>query len=187
MDEQIQALEEQIARVESQLASLTLKVAQSGTWFSPDIHRINQVYVQRGQQVGRIGQFDQVIVRGTASQNLAALLEKADKQVEMRLQGYAGRLVTGNIIKISPMGQDVLPSEALGYQAGGSTAVRYDDPRGPRAAEKIFEVRISLNASETDDLMSGQRVITRVSLPAKPLLWQWYRSARQLFQRRFYI
>ena len=187
MDEQIQALEEQIARVESQLASLSLKVPQSGTWFSPDIHRVNQLYVQRGQQVGRIGQFDKVIVRATASQNLAALLEKADKQVEMRLQGYARRLFTGNIIKVAPMGQDVLPSEALGYQAGGSTAVRYDDPRGPRAAEKIFEVRISLDASTTEDLMSGQRVITRVSLPAKPLLWQWYRSARQLFQRRFYI
>lgn len=187
MDEQIQALEEQIMRVDSLLASLSLRAAQDGTWFSPDIHRMNQAYVQRGQQVGRIGQFDQVVVRGTVSQDLAALIEKADKQVEIRLQGYARRLFTGTITKIAPMGQDILPSEALGYQAGGSTAVRYDDPRGPRAAEKIFELRVSLEGADTGNLRSGQRVVTRVKLPAQPLIWQWYRAARQLFQRRFYI
>jgi hypothetical protein len=36
-------------------------------------------------------------------------------------------------------------------------------------------------------LRSGQRTVARVDLPPQPLLAQWYRHARQLFQQRFYI
>jgi len=36
-------------------------------------------------------------------------------------------------------------------------------------------------------LLSGQRVVVRCRMEAKPLASRWYRQLRQLFQRRFHI
>jgi hypothetical protein len=30
-------------------------------------------------------------------------------------------------------------------------------------------------------------VVVRIQMPAKPLLFQWWTTARQVFQRRFYL
>jgi putative peptide zinc metalloprotease protein len=187
LDEQIQALDEQISRIETQLASLTLYAPQTGTWFSPTIDRSQDLFLVRGQAIGRIGDMNDLIIRATAPQTLAALLDNAEKEVHIRLRGYPHCLGTGTLYKIAPMGQDELPAEALAYQIGGNVAVRSNDPSGPKTAENIFEVRIKLNKKESLAIKAGQRIVARVQLTPKPLLHQWYRSARQLFQRRFYI
>jgi hypothetical protein len=186
IDEQILAIDEQVSRIESQLASLTIYAPQTGTWFSPGIDRTGDLFLQRGQVIGKIGDMNELIVRATAPQNLAALLDKAEKTVQMRLRGCPKHLVTGTLYKIAPMGQDELPAEALAYQVGGNVAVRAD-ASGPKTSENIFEVRIKLNTDEAKTIKAGQRIVARMRLAPKPLLAQWYRSARQLFQKRFYI
>jgi len=80
-----------------------------------------------------------------------------------------------------------LPSEALGYAVGGSMPTIVEDPSGVRTAEKFFEIRIRPTPDKTVRLLSGQRVVARFQLPSKPLAAQWYRTARQLLQRRFRI
>jgi hypothetical protein len=96
-------------------------------------------------------------------------------------------MVKGHIEAIFPAGQEVLPSKALGYAVGGSIPTVMQDPSGVRTAEKFFEIRIRPTQSETVRLLSGQRVVARFQLPSKPLAAQWWRSVRQLFQRRFHI
>jgi hypothetical protein len=122
------------------------------------------------------------------------MLEDADKEVEIRVKGRPDRTLTGRIEKILPAGQDTLPSQALSYMAGGSMPTRAEP--GPqedtKAAERFFEIRIRPDDRATSDegrgtLLSGQRVIARVSMRPKPLLVQWGQSARRLFQRRFHI
>ena len=186
IDEQIQAIDEQIARTQSQMASLTIHAPQAGIWFSPTIDSTKDLFLQRGQVIGKIGDMNELIVRATAPQNLAALLDNAEKSVEMRLRGCPEHVVTGTLYKIAPMGQDELPADALAYQVGGNVPVR-SDAGGPRTSENIFEVRIKISRQEVKALRAGQRIVARVRLGSKPLLAQWYRSARQLFQKRFYI
>ena len=96
-------------------------------------------------------------------------------------------MLTGKIEKIFPAGQEVLPSEALGYAVGGSMPTLSQDPRGVTAAEKFFEIRIRPEPDSAFRLLSGQRVVARIQMPSKPLAAQWWRSFRQLFQRRFHI
>ena len=114
---------------------------------------------------------------------------------------------------VLPAGTDQLPSQALGYFGGGSVQVDTQDETGTRAKEAVFEVRIDPLVEErnaeiladwqkrADDLKSlgkeappmpdlivlksGQRVIVRFEAPAKPLAVQWWRSLKQLLQRRF--
>jgi hypothetical protein len=113
---------------------------------------------------------------------------QARKQVEIRVKGQPKLLLTGEIEKISPAGQELLPSEALGYAVGGSVPTASQDPQGTKAAEMFFEIRIRPNADSSIRLLTGQRVITRIRMRRdKPLIQQWWRTARQLFQRRFHI
>jgi len=188
LSEQIGALEEKIARVDFELSSLHLQSKLSGTWVSPDIEKTRGMYLQRGQQIGFVANLDDVLIRATAGQRLAAMLvEQAYKQLEIRVKGRPDVMLTGQIEKIFPAGQEVLPSEALGYAVGGSIPTLSRDPGGVRAAEKFFEVRIRPNPDSSIRLLTGQRVVARIQLPSKPLAVQWWRFLRQLFQRRFHI
>jgi len=188
IDEQIAALQEKIARVEFELDSLHLRPTLAGTWISPEIEKTRGMYLNRGQQVGLIAGLEDVHIRATAGQQLAALLvEQAFKQLEIRVKGRPNVMVTGEIERIFPAGQEVLPSEALGYAVGGSMPTISQDPRGTRAAENFFEIRIKPDTDSPVRLLSGQRVIARIQMPSKSLAAQWWRSLRQLFQRRFHI
>ena len=96
-------------------------------------------------------------------------------------------MLTGQIEKIFPAGQEVLPSEALGYAVGGSMPTLSQDPRGIKTAEKFFEIRIRPDSDTSIRLLTGQRIVARIQLRSKPLVFQWWLSLRQLFQRRFHI
>jgi len=189
LDEQVQALDEKIARVESQLASLDLQSPLAGTWVAPEVERLRGLYLHRGQHIGLVGSLDDLIVRAVAGQDAAATVsEQAEPLVEMRIPGRAGRCLHGRITKVAPSGQDTLPSQALGFKGGGPIAVRPDDPNGLRAAEQVFEIRIRPDKAEASDLRAGHRVVVRIRMRSKkPLALQWWTTARQVFQRRFYL
>jgi putative peptide zinc metalloprotease protein len=187
LDEQLEALDEKIARLEFELASLNLAPPLYGTWVAPDIEHVTGTYLRRGQSIGFVASLDDVIVRATAVQKVAAMLEQAHKEVELCVKGRPKLKLTGEIEKIFPAGQELLPSQALGYAVGGSIPTLSQDTRGTRAAEKFFEVRIRPNADSSVPLLTGQRVVVRIRMSPKALAAQWWRSARQLFQRRFHI
>jgi putative peptide zinc metalloprotease protein len=188
LSEQLKALDEKISRVDSQLASLQLRAPLKGKWVSADIDRTKGTYIRRGERIGLVGSLDNVLVRGTAGQAVAAMLiEQQCKGVEIRINKRPDRTITGRIEKILPAGLELLPSEALGYSAGGSMPTAPRDDRGIKAAERFFEVRIKPDPDDSLRLLSGQRVIARIQLTSKPLAGQCWNAVRQLFQRRFRI
>jgi putative peptide zinc metalloprotease protein len=188
LDEQLDALDEKTARVEFELSSLNLHSPLSGTWVAPGIDKTKGAYLRRGQQIGFVANLDDTIIRATAGQEVAAmLLEQAYKQVEIRAKGRPMSMLTGQIEKISPSGQEVLPSQALGYAAGGTMPTASQDPRDARSAEMFFEIRIRPEPDSPVRLLTGQRVVVRIQMSSKPLAAQWWQSLRQLFQRRFHI
>ena len=183
--EQLDALDESIANVEEDLDALNLKPPFEGIWVAPEIEYTMGVYLKRGTTVGFVGSLDTLIIRATAGQNVAAMIfEQAEKEVEIRVKGLPDATFIGQIEQIFPAGHDVLPSEALGYAAGGSMATRSPTPEDRTTAEKFFEIRIK---PLTEELLTGQRVVARLTMEPKPLMIQWWQSARRLFQRRFHI
>ncbi len=188
LDEQLAALDEKIARVQQQLSFLHLTAPSSGTWVAPEVEFTRGKFVRRGESLGVVAKLDDLLVRATAGQNVAALLiEQAAREVEIRANGRPDPTVTGTIERVFPAGQEQLPSQALGYAVGGSMPVDARDPSGTKTAEKFFEIRIRPQLPEPDQWRTGQRVIVRVTLQPKPLAAQVYHYARQLFQRRFHI
>ena len=188
LDEQIEALNETIARLEFELDSLNITASLSGTWVAPDIEYSKGVYLQRGKSIGFVASLDDVIIRATAGQKVAGMLmEQHDKEVEFRVKGQPKLLMTGKIERIFPSGHEQLPSEALGYAVGGPMPTAPQDPQGTKSAEMFFEIRIKPDAGSSVRLLTGQRVVARIRMHPKPLALQWWLSARQLFQRRFHI
>jgi putative peptide zinc metalloprotease protein len=188
LDEQIEALIEKIGRVDLEISSLHLQPPMSGTWISPDIDKIKGAYLNRGEQIGFVANLDDVLIRATAGQSLAAILvEQSHKLLEIRVKGRPDVKLSGQIEKIFPAGHEVLPSEALGYAVGGSMPTLSQDPRGIMTSEQFFEIRIQPDPEASIRLLTGQRVVARIQLRSKPLVFQWWLSLRQLFQRRFHI
>ena len=188
LDEQIKALNEKIARIDFELSSLNIKATLSGTWISPDVEKTKGFYLNRGQQLGLVADLNDVHIRATAGQELAAMLVEYDSNnVEIRVKGRPDVELKGKIERVFPAGQEKLPSRALGYAVGGSMPTLLQDPHGLKTAENFFEVRIKLDTVDSAKLFSGQRVVVRIEMPSKPLAFQWWRTLRQLFQRRFHI
>ena len=188
LEEQIKALNEKIERIDFELSSLNIKATLSGTWVSPDVENARGIYLNRGQQLGLIADLNDVHIRATAGQELAAMLIEYDSNnVEIRVKGRPDVELDGEIERVFPAGQEELPSKALGYAVGGSMPTLLQDPYGIKTAENFFEVRIKPNPVDSAELFSGQRVVVRIEMPSKPLAFQWWRILRQLFQRRFHI
>ena len=157
-----------------------------GTWISPQVERFKGAYLERGRQVGLVATPNDLIIRAMAGQNVAFDQMGMDR-VEIRVKGLATSELTGRIEDILPAGTRELPSDSLGYAAGGSIQTTADDRRRAQATEPLFEIRIKPDPDSGVRLFSGQRVVVRVELPTKPLIQQWWRSLLQLIQKRFRI
>jgi len=192
IDEQIDALGEKIARIDYELASLNVQATSPGRWISPDIEKTKGMYLSRGQEIGLVADMNNVLIRAFARQELGGMLfdqarNFAKINVEIRTKGRPNVSLTGEIEQVLPAGQQKLPYQAMGYAVGGTIPTLIDDPQGLETAEKFFEVRIKPNLEKSEQLRSGQRIVARIQMPNKPLAVQWWRSLRQLFQRRFHI
>ena len=180
---QVNAVDEQIAKVAEDIESLTLKAPLEGTWIAPGLELNKGSFMQRGQALGLVANVDDLIIRATAGQRIG--IAGIHDRVEIRVKGRPDLEQYGMIERILPAGLETLPSPALGYAAEGSIETDPEDPKGLRPAERIFEIRIAPDNSE--QLLPGQRVIVRLERDKKPLMVQWWRSILQLVQKRFHI
>lgn len=188
IDEEILALKEQIERVEHERRNLKLRSQISGTWVAPTVERIRGAYVDRGKQIGIVADLEDLRIRAIAGQDVAALLIKeAHPVVAIKLKGRPEIELAGRIETILPAGNKELPSQALGYAAGGAIQIDRNDPSGRHTVERFFEILVTPSFMEGTVLRPGQVVVLRFETAPKPLLAMGWRALLQLFQRRFHI
>lgn len=188
LTEQIVATNEKIARLQQRLDRLNAVSPVTGTWISPEADRLPGSFVRHGDPIGMVASLDEMIIRATAAQDIAAILiDESEPTADMRLRGRPDDRFAGTIEKIVPAGLDELPSAALGYGAGGSMEISPTDDQGRRTAERFFEIHIAPHNNDDIRLLSGQRVIVRFTTPTKPLIVQWWRDILRVIQRRFHI
>jgi len=192
LQRKIDALNEQLERVNQRLADLKVTSRVAGTWIAPDVDRLLGAYVQRGKRLGTVASLDELVVRVIADQHLGPRLKSESgpgEEVGIRVARRPDLALTGTVDRIYDAGSQQLPSPALSSRAGGTVHVKPDDERGTTAIEPHFEIRIhpQVGSGGTMPLHAGQRVVVRFALPARPLVVQWWRAARQMLQQRFQI
>ncbi|MEM6550615.1 MAG: PqqD family peptide modification chaperone [Planctomycetota bacterium] len=192
--EQLAATRDLLAKARERRASLVMTAGFAGTWTPALDDDVQGHYVRRGEPVGVLAETGRLTVRVAADQFEGPRLLQADHRVEVRPTDQPDRGFSGRVVQAMPAGQRRLPSAALSEAAGGQIATDPTDPQGTTAAEPYFEIVIEPELGEAADaeqvawaMQHGQTVVVRFSLPDKPLLQQWYRSARQVLQRRFQV
>jgi putative peptide zinc metalloprotease protein len=191
VEEEIAAAKQKIKRMEDRLADLEVHAPFDGTWLAPQLDLQRGAYLDRDHAIGVVTGCEGLHVRAVAGQDVVGLLrDEGRPTVEMRVDGRPDATVTGTVKQFLPAGQERLPSPALGYGGGGTTAVSPDDTKGMKATEHMFEIQIAPDPPDPANpvrLLAGQRVVIRFEVLKKPYLAQWWRSILQLIQRRFKV
>jgi putative peptide zinc metalloprotease protein len=184
--QKIQAIDQQIRRVEDRLDDLEVRSTLDGVWITPNKENITGTYLQPGRSLGTVARLENLHIRAVVGQPIVAALEEADRDhVQIRVKGRPDLETVGSIVNILPAGKKELFSQALAFQSGGSVETDTSNPQQPQAAENYFEVRVRPRGDTPFPLRSGQRVVIRFVLPSEPLALQWYRRIRQVVMKRF--
>jgi putative peptide zinc metalloprotease protein len=180
--------EKRVRRLEDQRRTLVLVAPHAGTWVSSRLEdRVGQ-WFPRGQLLGQIVQAAEFRFSAVISQEEAANLFSGNLQTsEVRVVGQAATALAVKSVRVIPAEQQLLPSAALGWGAGGEVAVSSTDPAGTRAAEPFFELRAGVSPQPGVKLLHGRSGKIRVNLRSEPLLAQWYRKTRQLLQKKYQL
>jgi putative peptide zinc metalloprotease protein len=106
--------------------------------------------------------------------------------VKIRLPEKIAETLSSAIKREVPAATDQLPSPTLSQQGGGEIAIDPRDTQGVKAFQKIFMFDIEM-PEYAEFYNVGGRVYVRFDHGWEPPIWRWYRSARQLFLKRFNV
>ncbi len=188
VNEQIDALQAQLERIEERQRGLAVEAPFAGAWSGGQADSITGRYVNRGEALGRIVSDRDLFVRVLADQAVGPRLRReleVGDPVRLRVRGEPGVEVVGTIESFGESGRRQLPNATATVAGGGTLEVDPDNPESGRAAQAYFEVRVALPDDAAQVLRPGQALSARFTLPDAPVAEQAYRVIRQLIQRRF--
>ena len=184
--EQIQYIEESIARAREKTAELTVHAKKPGVFTMPQAADLPGRFMRKGQTLGHVVDVDTVTVRTLVSQQDIDLVRETSRHIDVRLVENIGEVEPAILRRVVPAASEELPSPALGHEGGGQIAVDPTDQHGKRMVQKLFEVDVELDA-EKRPVHIGGRAWVRFDHGWEPLGFQWYRTARQMFLSRLNV
>lgn len=183
-----EAAEAELADLQHRHRDLELRAPLSGIWVSPRAHDLVGELTARGRLVGQIIQpADFEFVAVIAQDDSARLFAHPDAPAEIRLPGQAGLPVTVSRVQLVPGRQNVLPTPALGWNAGGPIKVQSNDSGSFVTTEPYFMGIAQVLNRQGVSLLHGQIGYIRFTTGTEPLLSQGWRRFRQLLQQRYQI
>ncbi len=168
---------------------LIVRAPHDGVWVAPGMNEFVGRWLPRGTGLGLLAnpasfEFDATVMEEDAN----ALFAKKIYGANVRLYGDAGTKLPVTAWRVVPGGQNMLPSAALGWAAGGEVPVTADeDSQGNKSAEPFFEVIGKLKSPDGAGLLDGRSGKVSFRLAPEPLLPRWTRSLWQLLQKRYQI
>ncbi len=170
---------------EHQKSQLQVRAPYDGIWVAPGIQDMKGLWMQRGAALGEVispesYRFVAVVTQKEASE----LFTLGLKGAKVRLRGQSGTAMDADGFRMVPAEQKILPSAALGWAAGGEIKTEKNDSTGLKAEESFFLVYADLKPRKDIILMQRRTGVIRFSLRWEPLLNQWSRSLRQIFQEK---
>lgn len=184
----MESIEKRIARIESDIASLTVRARQDGLWVAPSIEEGVGRWLAKGTSLGLIvDPSSYEFVATVLQEDVDPLFGREIRGAHVRLIGQADENLTAENLRRIPAEKRTLPSPALGWVGGGEVPISKQDPQGQRAAEPFFEVRADVLPHPEVALVHGRAGKIRFDLESEPLLPRAVRRLRQLLQKRYQI
>ncbi|HZZ18392.1 MAG TPA: hypothetical protein VFE25_03435 [Opitutaceae bacterium] len=188
LDRRLEAEQAQLDEINTRIADLTIRAPQAGKWALGEIQLSPGLYLPRGVGLGEVVSGGKYVFSAIVSQEEAArIFSDPIRAVRVRVSGQAGTTIDSPHWRILPGDERKLPTAALGWQGGGLIAVEQDDRDATKTTEPFFEVVADLPADSGVTLLHLRGGQAKFYMEPRPLAVQWWRSLRQLFQKRYKI
>ncbi len=183
--ERLDQSRQELAAVQFEKDGLAIRSTLAGTVVVVNPEDLPGRWIARGEMLGFIRPVDAPIVRTVIPQWQIDRVRRFAKSVSVRMSYDPQHQIKGEIARIVPAANDVLPNPVLSLDGGGSYAVTTRDAEGAHTAEILFRIDIQLADRLPIDYFSG-RADVRFDLGLEPLGWQLLRTARLVFLRHFH-
>ena len=184
--EALNTAREQLEHARGLQRELTVQSRTSGEFVllaaAPDLP---DRFVRRGQDIGYVIPPATVRARVLVAQHEVQYVRMRTERVEVKLAGRLYDTYDARILREVPQATDQLVNLAMSSAGGGRAAL---DPRQANKAKMLdtwFEFELELPA--TSAFVIGEHVYARFVHPPEPVALRLYRSARQLFLKRFLV
>jgi putative peptide zinc metalloprotease protein len=178
-----------LEKLQEDSRNLTVRAPHDGVWVAPAIGEFIGRWLPRGTGLGLLAnpaafEFEATVME----EDVNALFAKKIYGANVRFYGDAGTRIPLADWRVVPGGQNMLPSAALGWAAGGEVPVAADEnSQGDKSAEPFFEVIGTVKSRDGVHLLDGRSGKVNFRLAPEPLLPRWTRALWQLLQKRYQI
>ncbi|MEN9316121.1 MAG: hypothetical protein RIS35_2514 [Pseudomonadota bacterium] len=169
-----------LARLEDEVARLTLRAAAAGTLLIDRPEDLPGRYLRHGEVIGYVRTDDPAIVRVVVPQSDVDPVRHADTSAEVRMPQVPHAVWPAERMRTVPAATRQLPSAALGTVGGGQIATDPTDRGGTATIESLFELELALPEDAPRDFL-GSRVEVRFTHAPEPIGLRWLRGLRRAF------
>ncbi|NND98783.1 MAG: HlyD family efflux transporter periplasmic adaptor subunit [Pirellulaceae bacterium] len=194
--ENIQALQKQLAETERNVKQLTIRATQAGQVLFDDYDSLIGTYIMPGSELLSIGDPSNKKAIALVSQDDARHLDTAaGETVELRVWGYSGNL-TGKVREVTPRVRNDLPHFAFAGMYGGPLTVvnraQYEDADPEDTSQLVllkprFAMHIDLDHQTSEKLLSGQTGLAHLRMRSGALGSYLYLSVSNWIRARIQV
>lgn len=184
--EEMETVNVKLQRQRERAEQLTIYSQHDGVFIVPRSEDLLSRWLTQGSLVGYVVSFPLETVKVVANQDNIGLIREKTHQVDVRFIELLDHTFSARIEQEAPAAKNRLPSVALGQAGGGEIAIDPTDQKGDKTFDTVFEIDLVLDQAPPINNI-GERVYVRFDHGYEPLIFQWYRKARQLFLRRFNV
>lgn len=183
VEQERQVYIEELAKVNEQIDRLVLRAPIDGELVSPDLRHLEGMWIQEGQEIGKI--IDPASLRIIAcidqedgAQPFIREVKKARVQLAADLRMKDASVPVAMVEDRAPSPLYELPNPALGHMGGGPIATDPSDPKGLKLTKPMIQLWLNLENPD-GKIVPGQRVHVRFDIDKQPLVINW---SRRLWQ-----
>lgn len=184
--EEIAQVTAELSRARERAEELIIVSPTSGKLLVPMSQDLPGRFVKRGELLAYVVDRSTISARVVVSQTDVDFVRQRTQGVNVRLPETVSEVLPAVIKREVPAATDQLPSRTLSQEGGGEIAIDPRDMMGVKAFQKVFLFDLEMPVQARLYNVGG-RVYVRFDHGREPLVYRWYRGARQLFLRRFNV
>jgi putative peptide zinc metalloprotease protein len=178
---------ERLADARAREAELLIESPADGIFMLPGAAEdLPGRYLQRGELVGYVVGAQAPTVRVLVPQRQIDIVRQRTSAVELRFAEAFERTLQARVWNESPGATTELPSAALGLRGGGTIATDPAAGTQLQTFQRFFQFDLLVEDAGPPARLGG-RAYVRFMHGSEPLVFRWYRSARQLLLEVFNV
>jgi len=142
--DELLAAQANLTRAVERSRELTIKSPTDGTFILPGEDDLPGRYVNKGDLLAYVIEYDTPTVRTVVYQSDVDLIRRHNEGVLVRMAEDLDRIYEASVLREVPGAEARLPSNALGLAGGGDVAVAPWDQQGLETIENLFHLELKL-------------------------------------------